>query len=59
MTSMTGTRYLAEALHGYGITHFFFMLVIVPAAIPDFWDRPDHDPRGEIRCLLWQTRTRG
>ncbi len=36
MTSMTGTRYLAEALHGYGITHFFFMPVIVPAAMPDF-----------------------
>ena len=36
MTSMTGARYLAETLHGYGITHFFFMPVIVPDAMPDF-----------------------
>ena len=52
MTSMTGARSLAETLHGYGITHFFFMPVIVPAAMPDF-ERlgiaPIHDPRGEVR----------
>ena len=51
MASMTGARYLAETLHGYGITHFFFMPVIVPIAIPDFGDRPDNDPRGEVRRL--------
>ena len=36
MSSMTGAQYLAETLHGYGITHFFFMPVIVPAAMPYF-----------------------
>jgi acetolactate synthase-1/2/3 large subunit len=29
MTEMTGGEFLAEMLHGYGVTHFFFMPVIV------------------------------
>jgi len=29
MTEMTGGEFLAETLHGYGVTHFFFMPVIV------------------------------
>ncbi len=29
MTEMTGGESLAETLHGYGVTHFFFMPVIV------------------------------
>ena len=29
MTEMTGGEFLAETMHGYGVTHFFFMPVIV------------------------------
>ena len=35
MPKMTGARFLAETLHGYGVTHFFFMPVIVPEAMPE------------------------
>ena len=35
MPRMTGARFLAETLHGYGVTHFFFMPVIVPDAMPE------------------------
>ena len=35
MPRMTGARFLAETLHGYGVTHFFFMPVIVPEAMPE------------------------
>jgi len=35
MSTMTGARFLAETLHGYGVTHFFFMPVIVPWAMPE------------------------
>jgi acetolactate synthase-1/2/3 large subunit len=35
MPKMTGSRFLAETLHGYGVTHFFFMPVIVPNAMPE------------------------
>lgn len=34
MPKMTGSRFLAETLKGYGVTHFFFMPVIVPQAMP-------------------------
>ena len=33
MPKMKGSRYIAETLNGYGITHFFFMPVIVPSAL--------------------------
>ena len=35
MPKMTGARFLAETFHGYGVTHFFFMPVIVPEAMPE------------------------
>ena len=35
MPMMSGARFLAEALHGYGVSHFFFMPVIVPDAMPE------------------------
>ena len=35
MHKMTGARFLAETLHGYGVTHFFFMPVIIPSAMPE------------------------
>ncbi|MDA1280629.1 MAG: thiamine pyrophosphate-binding protein [Chloroflexi bacterium] len=35
MTRMTGARFLAETLHGYGVSHFFFMPVIVADAMPE------------------------
>lgn len=35
MPKMTGARFLAETLHGYGVTHFFFMPVIIPEAMPE------------------------
>ncbi len=31
---MTGARFLAETMHGYGVSHFFFMPVIVDDAMP-------------------------
>jgi acetolactate synthase-1/2/3 large subunit len=34
MPKMTGAQFLAETLHGYGVTHFFFMPVSVPEAMP-------------------------
>ena len=36
MPRMTGSRFLAETLHAYGVTHYFFMPVSVPEAMPDF-----------------------
>lgn len=35
MPQMTGAKFLAETLHGYGVTHFFFMPVVVPQAMPE------------------------
>ncbi len=35
MPKMTGARFLAETLHGYGVTHFYFMPVIVADAMPE------------------------
>lgn len=35
MPKMTGARFIAETLHGYGVTHFFFMPVIIPDAMPE------------------------
>lgn len=34
MPEMTGAKFLAETLHGYGVTHFFFMPVVIPEAMP-------------------------
>jgi acetolactate synthase-1/2/3 large subunit len=34
MPKMTGAQFLAETLHGYGVSHFFFMPVSVPEAMP-------------------------
>ena len=36
MPRMTGSRLLADTLHAYGLTHFFFMPVSVPKAMPEF-----------------------
>ena len=33
MSKMTGGRFIAETFHGYGITHVFFMPVIIPRAL--------------------------
>jgi acetolactate synthase-1/2/3 large subunit len=33
MTTMTGGRFLAETVHGYGLTHVFFMPYIAPRAL--------------------------
>ena len=33
MPKMTGSRFIAETLHGYGVTHVFFMPVIIPSAL--------------------------
>ncbi len=35
MSQMSGARFLAETMHGHGVTHFFFMPVIVPDAMPE------------------------
>jgi acetolactate synthase-1/2/3 large subunit len=31
---MNGARFIAETMHGYGVTHFFLMPVIIPEAMP-------------------------
>ena len=36
MPTMTGAQFLAETLHGYGVSHYFFMPVSVPEAMPEF-----------------------
>ncbi len=33
MTTLTGARYLAKAVHGYGLTHIFYMPYVMPPAI--------------------------
>ncbi|MFZ4658728.1 MAG: thiamine pyrophosphate-binding protein [Caldilineaceae bacterium] len=33
MPTMTGARFLAETVHGYGLTHLFFMPYIAPRAL--------------------------
>ena len=33
MAKMTGAKYLADAVHGYGISHVFFMPYIAPRAL--------------------------
>ena len=33
MTNMTGARYLAKAVHGYGLSHIFYMPYVMPPAI--------------------------
>ncbi len=33
MTKMTGGKFIAEAVHGYGISHDFFMPYIGPGAL--------------------------
>ncbi|MEE2753362.1 MAG: thiamine pyrophosphate-binding protein [Candidatus Latescibacterota bacterium] len=33
MSMMTGAKFLAESIHGYGITHVFFMPYIAPRAL--------------------------
>ncbi len=33
---MSGAHFLAETLKGYGVTHYFFMPVSVPEAMPEF-----------------------
>ena len=35
MPKMTVARFLSDTLSGYGVTHFFFMPVIVPDAMPE------------------------
>ena len=48
MATMTGARFLAETLHGYGVTHFFFMPVVIPEAHAGNGadgDLQNHDPR--------------
>ena len=35
MPTMTGARFLAETLNGYQVTHYFFMPVSVPEAMPE------------------------
>ena len=38
-SSMATSRYLAEALRIYGVTHFFHVPVIVPAAMREICSR--------------------
>ncbi len=35
MSTMSGARFVAETFAGYGVTHFFFMPVIIPSAMPE------------------------
>ena len=33
MSRMTGARFIAEALRGYGVTHVFFMMIGLVAGL--------------------------
>ena len=33
MPKMTGSKFIADTVHGYGITHVFFMPYIAPRAL--------------------------
>ena len=33
MPTMTGSKFIADTVHGYGITHVFFMPYIAPRAL--------------------------
>ena len=33
MAKMTGNRYFAEAMKGYGVTHLFYVNTIIPPAM--------------------------
>ena len=35
MKTVTGSRYFAEAMKAYGITHFFYVPVIAPGAVKE------------------------
>ena len=39
MARMTGARYLAEALEGYGVTHVFFVPTILSYALVEMEER--------------------
>ena len=48
MPSMTGGQFIAETVHGYGITHVFFMPYIGPAGLNGdgkTGDQASADPR--------------
>ena len=40
MPEMTGSRYLAEAIQAYGLSHLFFVPTIVTPALAELEDRP-------------------
>ncbi|MDP8921996.1 MAG: hypothetical protein M3O34_03870 [Chloroflexota bacterium] len=47
MTQMTGSRFLAEALHGYGVGHVFFVpTILTPALAADALGAPQAVLRG-------------
>ena len=48
MPKMTGAKFIAETVHGYGITHVFFMPYIGPRALMEMeesWDQTRSDAR--------------
>ena len=48
MPKMTGARFIAETVHGYGITHVFFMPYIGPRGFNGDgkpWDQTGSDAR--------------
>lgn len=59
MSMMTGARFLAETVHGYGLTHIFFMPYIVPRALMEMEKLGIQriQTHGEKRPPIWPTPT--
>jgi hypothetical protein len=47
---MTGARFIAETLRGYGVTTIFWMPAIIKPGIMEI-------ERAGVRRVLWQVRT--
>ena len=61
MPKMSGARFLAETLKGYGVTHVFFMPYIAPRALMEMEKLgiSVYKPMGRKRLPTWQTATPG
>ncbi|GIT18412.1 MAG: hypothetical protein CM1200mP39_12180 [Dehalococcoidia bacterium] len=61
MTQMSGAAFLAETMHGYGVTHFFFMPVIVDDAMPHMEKLGITRVMATVKSprLTWRTVTHG
>ena len=59
MPQMTGSKFIADTVHGYGITHVFFMPYIAPRALMEMEKLGIKrvQTHGEKVPHIWQTPT--